>query len=315
MNIIVLDLEWNQTPYGRGSGKKEMPFEIIELGAVKLDASGNELARFSEKIRPQVYKKLHPIMTELLHVTEEELRNADIFQNVWGRFSEWCGMEYRFATWGSMDLTELQRNCRYFHVQTGFEKPLYFYDIQKVYSILNDTNAKTLEAVVDELQIEKDESFHEALSDAVYTSRILKKLPMEKIEQYVSVDYFQNPKSRKEEIKLKYPGSSLFVSREYDTKEEVMKDKKVRSLPCVCCGRKINKKIHWFSDNSNHFYCLGFCAEDGYLLGKINLKKTIEGKVFGVKNIYLVEEERALALKEKQQGLREKRREKKLLKA
>ena len=25
-------------------------------------------------------------------------------------FLEWCGDDYRFCTWGSMDLTELQRN-------------------------------------------------------------------------------------------------------------------------------------------------------------------------------------------------------------
>ena len=40
MNYIVLDLEWNQ-----GSGQepevKEMPFEVIDIGAVKLNEKRN----------------------------------------------------------------------------------------------------------------------------------------------------------------------------------------------------------------------------------------------------------------------------------
>ena len=30
MNYIVLDLEWNQCPEGKGKENKELPFEIIE---------------------------------------------------------------------------------------------------------------------------------------------------------------------------------------------------------------------------------------------------------------------------------------------
>ena len=37
MNYIVLDLEWNQCPYGKGRENKKLPFEIIEIGAVKLN--------------------------------------------------------------------------------------------------------------------------------------------------------------------------------------------------------------------------------------------------------------------------------------
>ena len=35
MNYIVFDLEWNQS--NTGQEIKEIPFEIIEIGAVKLD--------------------------------------------------------------------------------------------------------------------------------------------------------------------------------------------------------------------------------------------------------------------------------------
>ena len=37
MNYIVLDLEWNQCPTGKSGEIRRLPFEIIEIGAVKLD--------------------------------------------------------------------------------------------------------------------------------------------------------------------------------------------------------------------------------------------------------------------------------------
>ena len=36
MNYIVFDLEWNQCPYGKGQENERIPFEIIEIGAVKV---------------------------------------------------------------------------------------------------------------------------------------------------------------------------------------------------------------------------------------------------------------------------------------
>ena len=37
MNYIVFDLEWNQNPDGRKHPDSRLPFEIIEIGAVKLN--------------------------------------------------------------------------------------------------------------------------------------------------------------------------------------------------------------------------------------------------------------------------------------
>ena len=35
MNYIVFDLEWNQNPSGKKTRNDRLPFEIIEIGAVK----------------------------------------------------------------------------------------------------------------------------------------------------------------------------------------------------------------------------------------------------------------------------------------
>ncbi len=64
MNYIVLDLEFNQ-PYNFKTGKRsplvaECPFEIIQIGAVKLDENFNITGKFDALIKPRIYKRIHP---------------------------------------------------------------------------------------------------------------------------------------------------------------------------------------------------------------------------------------------------------------
>ena len=54
MNYIVLDFEWNQSTYGREARLRRLPFEIIEIGAVKLDAQGRVIEEYDTIIRPVV---------------------------------------------------------------------------------------------------------------------------------------------------------------------------------------------------------------------------------------------------------------------
>ena len=47
MNYIVFDLEWNQAAEGKIKENKDIPFEIIEIGAVRLDQDKNEIGEFN----------------------------------------------------------------------------------------------------------------------------------------------------------------------------------------------------------------------------------------------------------------------------
>ena len=53
MNSIVLDLEWNQAQT-RDREAPGLTFEVIEIGAVRLDENGNQTDSFSCLIRPCV---------------------------------------------------------------------------------------------------------------------------------------------------------------------------------------------------------------------------------------------------------------------
>lgn len=311
MNYIVLDLEWNQTPNGKGTEKKGIPFEIIEIGAIKLNERLEITGRFSELVRPQIYRKMHRVTRDILNIDFEDLKSCRTFPKVAAGFLKWCGENYRFCTWSSMDLTELQRNLKYYKINPGWEIPLYYYDLQKIYNIQfeEDQNMKSLESAVERLRIPKNLPFHRASEDAEYTAKIMKKLDFKLIQDNISVDYFMNPKSRKEEILTVYKDHSEFVSMEFDLKETAMADKKLRSTPCFLCKRRTHKKIHWFAANSGTYFCMAKCPVHGLLYGKLKIKHTDEGKIFGVKTVSLATEKERQELQQRKVLIAKRRKE------
>ena len=313
MEYIVLDLEWNQSPRGKAGERRGMPFEIIEIGAVKLDESMTVLSQFDEVIKPAVYRQLHHKTKEILHLEMEELAKARSFKAVAEDFFRWCGDDYMMCTWGSMDLTELQRNLNFFRVKNSMKKPLLYYDVQKLFSILYEDgkSRRSLRDAVEYLEIEEDIPFHRAIDDTLYTVKILQKMDWEAIKQYVSVDYFRPPEKKEEELRLIFASYAKDVSRIFAGKEELLSDREVLSSRCYVCGRSLRKKIRWFSGNGKNYLCLALCPEHGYMKGKLRLKKAERGGIFAVKTRKLVSEEGAEAVRQKKKELEKKKREKK----
>ena len=89
-----------------------------------------------------------------------------------------------------------------------------------------------------------------------------------------------------------------------------MLDREVLALTCYACGKNCRKKIRWFSNNnSKTYHALGVCKEHGYLKGKIRLKQAENGLYYAIKTTKLVDEAGAEIVRQKQNFLREKRRE------
>ena len=51
MNYIVFDLEWNQSAEGKECSVEHMPFEIIEIGAVKLNSQMKQVSEFHRLVQ------------------------------------------------------------------------------------------------------------------------------------------------------------------------------------------------------------------------------------------------------------------------
>lgn len=308
-HFIVLDLEWNQSPVGKDGSMDRLPFEIIEIGAVKLNTSLKIISEFHRLIRPRVYRQMHFKISEVTHMSMEELNTeGEQFDKAMEDFIAWCGDDYRFCTWGSMDLTELQRNMVYHGMEIPFSFPLFYYDLQKIYGLIRgDKRKESLDTVVEELGIREERPFHRALDDAYYTGRIMGAMDFYSMVEYVSVDYYRPPEMEDEEIYLEFPQYAKFVSRQYETREELLKDRRVAEMVCYKCRRTLRKKIRWFSINQKFYFCLSICPEHGYMKGKIRVKKAEDGSFFAVKTTKLVDEEGAGQIERKKEELRKKR--------
>ena len=120
--------------------------------------------------------------------------------------------------------------------------------------------------------MEEERPFHRALDDAYYTGRILSVMDMETFGTYVSVDYYGLPRNKAEEYRLHFPEYSKYVSREFDSREDILKDKDITDMKCVKCSRMLRKKIRWFPYGQRFYFCLAVCPEHGYVKGKIRVK-------------------------------------------
>ena len=314
MNYIILDLEWNQCPQGKKQEEKSLPFEIVEIGAVKLDDNKTELSRFHEIIKPVVYDSLHYITKEIIHRDMKDFADARTFPEVIHSFLEWAGPNCSFCSWGSTDLLELQRNMRYHGIANPFPFPLFFCDIQKIFSISceDGKSRRTLEYAVDQLHIPKEFPFHNALHDACYTTLVLQRLNTADIVANYSIDFFRCPSNRKEEIHALYDTYYKYVSKEFPDKTEAMKDRRVTSTQCYLCRQAAHKKVRWFSTGGKNYYCLAYCKEHGYIKGKIRLKKTDRDTFFCVKTLKLITPAEAREIRERKELLRNKKAKKRM---
>ena len=314
MDYIVVDFEWNQTPYGKGTSNRKIPFEIIEIGAIKLDEHGYFVDSFSAVIRPKIYKRLHHITKNLTGISKDELNHGELFTHTIVDFMLWCGEEdeYRFCTWGNTDLIELQRNMKYYHLDDLLMGPIKYYNVQKLFRLFYypDEATAALETAVNYFGIEKSDDFHRAIHDAEYTAAVFSRMDLDKIKNYYSVDYYQNPKAKDEEIEVVYDAYYKKITREFNIKEDVLAAKDIKSIHCFKCGAEVKVLLPWFCGRSRAYYCIAQCQEHGYICGKIRLKKTESDKVFAVKTLKFVDEEEANGIRLMQEEVKQKRLEK-----
>lgn len=286
MNYIVLDLEWNQSPSGKRFQNKNLPFEIIEIGAIKLNSKFKEIDRFSELIKPRVYKNINHIIGNITHLDMEELNKARSFKEVMKDFLEFCGDDYIFCTWGNLDLLELQRNMKYFGLKPLSKAPICFMDVQKIFALQTEgkKNQHTLEYAVDYYKIEKDVPFHRAVTDAYYTAKIMPKMKR-KNRKLLSFDTYQVPKCKEDEVRITFDDYFKFISQGYNNKQDAFLDPEVTFSGCYLCKRKTTEIIPWFSNNSKHYYGVSKCKRHGLIKRKIRIRKSEFGKTYVIKTM------------------------------
>ncbi len=312
MNYIILDLEWNQADDLKTKLESGLMFEIIEIGAIKLNSEMIEIDSFHELIKPQVFDHMNQVTGQLIHISMKELQDCRSFNEAAADFLRWCGDDFIFCTWGSLDLTELQRNMDFYNMPGLSKKPMKYYDVQKLFSIAYEDKKKrrTLQYAVEFLHIAEEVPFHRADADAVYTAEVFKRIAAAgSVLKYYSFDTYHLPQNKAEEINVVFDDYAKYISREFINKLSAMGDKDVVSTRCFLCGTKTRKKVPWFSNNGKSYYSVMVCPKHGNIKGKIRMKKSTQDKVFVVKTMKQINAETVNDIISKRNQIREDRRD------
>ena len=246
MQVGVVDLEWN----GSYSKKAHGYFNaIIELGAVKLDDNMQVIDEFNCQIRPVVSKKLSTIVTDLTHISAEELEDGTTFAKMMRRFAAWIGDQpTAILTWSTTDLLVLMENCRFFYGKQEIPFLGYYMDFQAY--------AQTKMGVVDGQQLglakagellgipEDTLSLHRALDDSRLTVKLL-----QKVVERTSFDAAIMPVD--EEFYRRITFKNTVIS---DIDNPLVKRSEL-VFDCPECGKELRRRGQW------RFRSRAFCAE------------------------------------------------------
>lgn len=118
MNYIILDLEatcWKERSLKRRN-------EIIEIGALKINESGETLDEFCRFVRPLTQPILSDFCTELTSITQEQVDSAELFPTVIQEFWDWIDISqpYLLGSWGMYDRNQFREDCALHGLESGW---------------------------------------------------------------------------------------------------------------------------------------------------------------------------------------------------
>ena len=283
MKYIVVDLEWNQplsfdSKVYRQVGDK-LIFEMIQIGAVKVNEQMVVEDSISIPICPTHYIKIHPRIKKMTQLGSEELAGAPQFLEAMDQFAAWCGEDYTLLTWGCDDVSVLKQNMDFFGCDVQLP-PLC--DIQRLFADVNGTKErKGLKVAMEMLDIQPDADryFHNALHDAYYTALVFGKLP----DPAAVLKYPQEPKSL---IHPKKHGRSKDKGSDFDSLQAALDSELAQQPRCPVCGKKTKVEDGGYVKQSGDKYIgLSTCPHHGSLLIRLRFRPTDDGKRTMVINI------------------------------
>lgn len=230
MTYITFDLEWNQPPRGMRP-LPEFGEEIIQIGAVKVDAATGHADRFRADVRPKYYTQIKQEVFQLTGISASQLENGMSFPEAAQKLREWCGEEFRFVTWSHEDVPVLRRNLRQFGLDESWV-PEVSYDLQKIFSVqkLGKYQQMSLAKAMDLENLPHPLSDHDAMHDALHTACLCETVDFAKgVADYA---FYETEAAR---------GQAIAVNKGqgYKTPEDVHADEALRKFVCPECGQPL----------------------------------------------------------------------------
>ena len=233
MNYIVFDLEFNQG-YNFGVEPKTItnpkcPFEIIQIGAIKLNENLERIGSLDILIKPEIYTTLNPFVKELTGITIDDLNDGKSFKEMYSEFSEFMKSDKSvLCVWGVADIKELFRNIAYHELDLSLV-PTEYINIQSFTS--KELNCQKginigLGNAAKLLGIPIENQFHDAFNDAFYTAEVFKKIYSSEIKVKIYNPYKQTRLSRFPTENYKIDFYNLTMQFEKMYKREMTQDEK-----------------------------------------------------------------------------------------
>jgi len=170
MELIVVDLEatcWN-------TSRLRNHMEIIEIGAVRLDASLTIVDEFACFVRPVVEPKLSQFCTALTTIRQADVDGADMYPAVFTRFLEWIGAgPYRLCSWGFFDVGQFRLDCTRFGLVFPEQFESDHLNIKQVFADRKCVRRCGMAAALDLLGLPLAGTHHRGIDDARNIARIV----------------------------------------------------------------------------------------------------------------------------------------------
>lgn len=274
MQYIVIDLEWNQPMSYESHVYRQVGdrliFEMIQIGAVKLNERFEVADSISIPIHPVHYVRIHPRIRRMTQLGAEELADAPTFLEAMERFAAWCGEDYTLLTWGCDDVSVLKQNMDFFGCTVQLP-PLC--DIQRLFSdVYHCKERKGLKAAMEMLDIQPDESrfFHNALHDAYYTALVFAKLP----DPTAVLAYPQQPRQL-----IHAQRRTREKGETYASLAEALRSEETQKPRCPVCGKRTQvEEEGYVKQCADKYIGLSSCPHHGSLLIRLRFRPTDDGK-------------------------------------
>ncbi|MDR2560170.1 MAG: exonuclease domain-containing protein [Holophagales bacterium] len=168
---VVFDLEatcWEE--------KNNIPSEIIEIGAVKLDGDGNEIGTFQTFVRPVISPILSDFCTKLTSIQQDDVSDAPMFSEAMSAFESWIGDDADLVSWGLYDKTQIMREVN----RNGYKGRISavlegrHLNLKQLFSEMRGAKPCGMEKALSVLNIPLEGIHHRGIDDAMNIAKIWK---------------------------------------------------------------------------------------------------------------------------------------------
>ncbi len=300
MNLVVLDLEWNQAMSSKSEVFNHLPIhlrgEIIEIGAVKLNDDLSLGEEFTVDVKPVYFRRMHYKVKKITGFDKERLALGLSFPEAMEKLRQWCGDDVTFLTWGWDDQGIFEQNIIIHDLDWDWISG--WVNLQMIYNLQTggDKNQKSLAAAMEHFEIEQTRIAHDALGDAYNTALVSTHLDMEEgLRLYPEAEEIlarrmPNYKPPVESVPMQEALLHDSFSS-FETKAEAFADVKERALSCPVCGQAAEGG-RWISQSDGRYMNLFSCEEHGAFLTRIRLKKDADTELWTANRlIYEADEE------------------------